>query len=108
VDWLRDFQGRTALFWACRNGHVPCARVLCDAGARLRARDGYGATPLHEAARHGRAGAVQWLLARGAPAGATDGAGRTPEEATSHPEVIWHLRQHAASAASAAARAAAQ
>ena len=60
---LADVDGRTALWWACREDHASAAALLLDAGA-LVAADGAGLTPLRAAAREGCDGVVQMLLER--------------------------------------------
>jgi len=60
---LADVDGRTALWWACREDHASAAALLLDAGA-LVAADGAGLTPLRAAAREGCDGVVQMLLGR--------------------------------------------
>lgn len=46
----RDERGRTALWWACYNGHSVVVRMMLEAGADPTLPDGYDQTPM-EAAR---------------------------------------------------------
>jgi ankyrin repeat protein len=63
--WLRI----SPLHQAARNGDVPEAKKLLDAGADLTARDeDLGSTPLAWAAKFGQLEMVKFLLERGAPA----------------------------------------
>lgn len=45
-----DGRGRTALWWASREGHVECAAALLDADACVDGANMDGDTPLHMAA----------------------------------------------------------
>ena len=57
--------GDTALHLASLYGHVGCARILLDGGARADLPDEDGAIPLHDAAAGGYTELVQLLLDRG-------------------------------------------
>jgi ankyrin repeat protein len=63
-NWLRI----SALHTAARDGDVPKAKQLLDAGADLNARDDHlSSTPLAWAAKFGQLRMVRFLLKRGAP-----------------------------------------
>jgi ankyrin repeat protein len=68
---LEGQHGRTALHWACDEGHEHVARALLDGkyegrGAEIDARNKSGWTPLMSASQNGHEGVVRLLLARGA------------------------------------------
>ncbi len=54
--------GRTALHFACMNGHAEMAQLLIDLGADINAQDNNGFTPLHHAAKKGHSQLVENLL----------------------------------------------
>jgi ankyrin repeat protein len=54
-----DEEGRTALWYAAREGHVECATALLDAKADVNKADSNGDTPLHEAFYSGLAECVR-------------------------------------------------
>jgi ankyrin repeat protein len=54
-QWPDD--GETALHQAAQNGHIECARILRDAGARADIQDSDGWLPHEKAAAHGHASA---------------------------------------------------
>ena len=56
---------RSALFWACSNGHVAVVQRLLVAGAKANLRDNDGRTPLHSASENGHESVVRQLLATG-------------------------------------------
>ena len=80
---LADVDGRTALWWACREDHASAAALLLDAGA-LVAADGAGLTPLRAAAREGCDGVVQMLLEKVTKAEAAD-ANASPKKSSPSP-----------------------
>ena len=66
---LVDLGGRSALYWACREGHVAVAEALLDGkfegrGAAIDLQGERGMTPLMEACHRGHAAVVSLLLAR--------------------------------------------
>ena len=58
--------GFTALYGACRNGHVEAIRALVEAGADLSRADNNGFTPLSIARANNHEAAVQALVEAGA------------------------------------------
>jgi len=54
-----DEAGRTALWWAAREGHVECATALLDARADVDKADKDGYTPLHRATSFDRVQCVR-------------------------------------------------
>jgi ankyrin repeat protein len=54
-----DGLGRTALWYAAREGHVECATALLDAKADVNKADEVGDTPLHKASYWGHADCVR-------------------------------------------------
>lgn len=46
-----DYDGRTPLHLACREGHLKAVRYLLEHGASVHASDHYNHTPLHNASR---------------------------------------------------------
>ena len=85
-----DLEGRTALLYASRRGHVlACGRILVsfeelgsEQHSRFRAAvdqaDETGLTPLAAAAMNGHEAVVQLLISKGAVLDATDDTGNTP------------------------------
>jgi len=73
-----DRLGRSALWWAARDGRRAEVEALLAAGEDPNAADMDGETPLHAAARWGRTAVVRTLLAQGANPGATALYGMTP------------------------------
>ena len=61
-----DSSGNTPLHWACRGGHVECARALLGNHlTNIDAKNMLGETPLHGAAWKGHDDIVEMLVARG-------------------------------------------
>jgi ankyrin repeat protein len=54
-----DALGRTALWWAAKDGHVECATALIDAKADVDEANKVGDTPLHKASSWGRGECVR-------------------------------------------------
>ncbi|KAG2485469.1 hypothetical protein HYH03_015845 [Edaphochlamys debaryana] len=73
-----DEEGRTALIFASRDGHLEVVKALLAAGARVEAADEDGSTPLMHASRHGHLEVVKALLAAGARVEAASKDGCTP------------------------------
>ncbi|HSH06972.1 MAG TPA: ankyrin repeat domain-containing protein [Burkholderiales bacterium] len=73
-----DRFGRTALWWAAREGQLDTVRQLIDAAENPNARDIDGEAPLHAAARGGHAAVIARLLRHGADPGAGDRYGTMP------------------------------
>ncbi len=63
-----DTFGRSALWWAAKDGRAEAVELLVVQGEEINAPDYDGETPLHAAARSGHAAVVRALLARGANA----------------------------------------
>lgn len=61
----RDYEGRTALHYACVYGEVEWAKVLIEAGAKVDALDKKKNTPLHYAAGYGGKECVTLLMEKG-------------------------------------------
>ena len=78
ADPTWTLQGRSALHWTARDGHVRVAELLLDHGWDLEARTSAGQRPLHEAARCGRVEVMQLLAARGADINSQDNGRWTP------------------------------
>lgn len=73
-----DRFGRTALWWAAREGQVDEVQRLIAAVENPNARDIDGEGPLHAAARGGHAAVIALLLRHGADPQAGDRYGTTP------------------------------
>jgi len=74
-----DSSGNTPLHWACRGGHVECARALLGNHlTNIDAKNMLGETPLHGAAWKGHDEIVEMLVARGADTNARSNEGKTP------------------------------
>ena len=72
-----DSDGRTALMWASRAGHVEVVSLLLDAGPDKDSADNDGRTALMWASGAGRVEVVRLLLDAGADMEFADNAGRT-------------------------------
>jgi ankyrin repeat protein len=70
-------EGRTALHWACRNGHLQVVKLLVEHGALIEIADNQGMTPLLDAAGSEFLDVVQYLEARGSNIDAVTEDGRT-------------------------------
>jgi len=57
-----DLWGRTALFFACEECHVPVVRVLLEHGADLGKQDDFGSTPLSATCKCGREDVIVEIL----------------------------------------------
>ncbi len=77
VDAL-DPEGRTALFYAVRDGDTEIVFELLRSGANVNVRDKAHKTPLHFGARAYQPAAVDLLLKAGAQVDAQDANGNTP------------------------------
>jgi len=77
VDAL-DREGRTALFYAARDGDLEVAEELIRHGANVNARDKNESTPLHFAANSYRTGVADVLIKHGAKIDAQDVHGNPP------------------------------
>jgi uncharacterized protein len=77
VDAL-DRNGRTALFYAAREGRLAIAEELLRAGANPNAQDKSGQTPLHFAVSGYQPSAVELLIANGSSVDFKDAQGNTP------------------------------
>lgn len=58
----KDSKGRTALHYACRNGHVAVARFLVENGANLRSQGKKGVTPFQLAVWQNRLPICRFLV----------------------------------------------
>jgi CDK inhibitor PHO81 len=54
-----DTYGRTALWYAARDGHIECVTVLLDVKADVNKADIGGYTPLHQASFRGHVKCVR-------------------------------------------------
>lgn len=92
VDLLQADPAETALFAACREGRINCARLLLEYGAdpNLRCE---GVTPSMAAARHGSVALVELLIRHGADADCQDSAGRTAGDYIQEPTVRGKFRR---------------
>jgi ankyrin repeat protein len=70
-------EGRTALHWACKNGHLQVVKLLAEHGAVIEIADNEGMTPLLDAASSEFLDVVQYLEARGSNINAVTEDGRT-------------------------------
>ena len=77
IDEL-DREGRTALFYAARDGNIVMVSALLGRGSDPNACDRNFETPLHFAAREYRPEVAKLLLRAGARIGAQDVHGNTP------------------------------
>lgn len=78
INAAGGFWGNTALGWAADQGHLDCARLLLDRGAKIDAPNSLGWSPLVNAILGNRAPIVELLLEKGASTTLKDGSGRTP------------------------------
>ena len=62
----KDPDGRTALYWASRNGHTDCVKLLIEAKADVNAKDSDGRTALYWASCKGHTDCVKLLKEAGA------------------------------------------
>ncbi|KAH6885443.1 ankyrin repeat-containing domain protein [Thelonectria olida] len=58
-----DYVGRSALFFAAKNGRMQVVKILLEAGASVSMLDRFGAGPIIAAARNGHSELVENLLA---------------------------------------------
>jgi ankyrin repeat protein len=70
-------EGRTALHWACKNGHLQVVKLLVEHGAAIEIADNEGMTPLLDAASSEFLDVVQYLEARDSNIDAVTEDGRT-------------------------------
>ena len=77
VNEDKDNDGRTAVHWACSNGHLEIVRLLLCQGADMSIRDNDGDTALHDASSNGHLEIVQLLLCQGADMSIRDDNGWT-------------------------------
>merc|ERR1712014_179346 len=54
--------GKTALMWACRNGHLEICQLLVQRGANVRARTKKGVEPIHWAVWGGSEEVTKWIV----------------------------------------------
>jgi ankyrin repeat protein len=77
IDAL-DREGRTALFYAAKDGDSEIVAELLKHGSNVNVQDKNGETPLHFAAREYRPEAAELLIKAGAAVSAQDIHGNTP------------------------------
>eukprot|EP01121_Diplochlamys_sp_Union-15-3_P022365 TRINITY_DN9486_c0_g1_i2.p1 TRINITY_DN9486_c0_g1~~TRINITY_DN9486_c0_g1_i2.p1 ORF type:complete len:546 (-),score=73.68 TRINITY_DN9486_c0_g1_i2:36-1673(-) len=58
-----DFNGCTALWWACFQGHIDIVKILIRYGAQINSSNHYGHTPLHAAAFKSQEKVISALVA---------------------------------------------
>lgn len=96
-----QFQGCTALHWACFAGHSACVRVLISGGAFVNALDKYGMAPMHAAAMNNKCVCIQLLADAGASVNARGLKSNTPLHAAAgagHAECVRVLLECGADA----------
>ncbi|HVY64386.1 MAG TPA: ankyrin repeat domain-containing protein [Gammaproteobacteria bacterium] len=74
----RPFGGLTPLLFAAREGCLPCARTLVEAGANVNLTDPKGVTPLFLAIDNFHFDLAKYLIEKGANPNKWDWWGRTP------------------------------
>ena len=74
----RDTYGRTAMHWACEEGHLEVLQYLIQCGADIRIPDGVARTPMHWACFGGHLDCVRHLRENGAHVNAIDCEQKTP------------------------------
>eukprot|EP00753_Platysulcus_tardus_P002824 PLAT11933.1.p1 GENE.PLAT11933.1~~PLAT11933.1.p1 ORF type:complete len:1147 (-),score=522.20 PLAT11933.1:222-3395(-) len=90
----RDEAGRSAMFYAAGNGHLPCLALLLDyAPELLDVGDQRGNTPLHVAAMRDHGASVQLLLESAAPVDVLNAAAHTAMHLARSPAVLELLWQ---------------
>lgn len=72
VNTIRDYAGRTLLYWAAYDGNTEIARLLIQHGADVDAADEYGITPLMEACEGCCVETARLLIESGANVNAMD------------------------------------
>ncbi len=60
----KDTNGRNALYWASRNGHLNLVKYLLDKGLKTNEADKGGRSPLWIAACNGHVGVIKALIER--------------------------------------------
>jgi len=75
---LRQMEGCTALYCACRQDNISIATYLLDNGAKIDIPDEDGCTCLHSAVATGKAELFEFLLSRGANPLAVNTSGESP------------------------------
>jgi ankyrin repeat protein len=73
-----DGSGKTALFAACKRGHIEVVTILIDAGANVNQGKNDGRTPLYVACEKGLTEIVAKLIAANADVNKADNTGVTP------------------------------
>ena len=59
----RDAEGRTALWWACANGHASTVALLLDFGADAMTLNELGVSAFTAAVREGHDGDISYISA---------------------------------------------
>ena len=67
-----DSNGRSALMFACREGHTEAAKVLVENAAQLNLQKEEWGSPLMLACKEGYSGVIKLLLEKGAQADLKD------------------------------------
>ena len=70
--------GRTALYYACRNGSLDLIQILLDKGANIELRNHHGFTPIYCASLHNQPHIIQLLHDYGGNIYKTDAGGLSP------------------------------
>ena len=92
LDCVVGFDGNTPLHWAVEKGHLQCARVLCERGAKVDSRERWQSwTPLMLAASKDRCKEAELLLAHGAD-GSLRTKGASAIELAASPEMLAILQ----------------
>lgn len=78
VDKAAEITGRTALYFASKEGHLEIVRTLLRQSANVNVESKDDETPLHIATQNGRLNVVQTLLENGADPNAETVGGFTP------------------------------
>lgn len=98
IDSL-EYEGRTALYMAAREGHRAVVEFLTSMGANVNAESTLGKTPLYMAALKGHFEVVQFLVKHGAAVNVLNIHGETPLHGAlerGHLTIVKYLISHGA------------